>query len=250
LLGVVLAVLMPAHPRGQSIEWPQWGGPGRSFRLPAAPPAAAWPASGPKELWSRALGEGHSSIAVDRGRLYTQVRPLGLLAAVRRSQDEVVTALDAATGKTIWEHGFWSPDGLLFVSVAYNTGSRVLRLSPASGKTNVEELWFSNRMRVHIGTVVRIGDMIVGSSVAGRNMRLCSVFCRCRVVKVSRRPPGRQRRQAGCSNHRVGRRRTAAEGSLRRMFVSTLRPASNGSRRDQGEAPAWPRRRHRNRHTR
>ena len=33
---------------------------------------------------------------------------LGLLAAVR-SQEEVVTALDAATGKTIWEHRYASP---------------------------------------------------------------------------------------------------------------------------------------------
>ncbi len=46
---------------------------------------------------------------MENGRLYTMYRPLGLLAAVRRSQEEVVTALDAASGKTIWEYRYASP---------------------------------------------------------------------------------------------------------------------------------------------
>lgn len=71
--------------------------------------ANIWPAAGPKRLWTRALGEGHSAILVENGRLYTMYRPLGVLAAVRRSQEEVVTALDAATGKTIWEYRYASP---------------------------------------------------------------------------------------------------------------------------------------------
>ena len=36
--------------------------------------ASSWPAGGPKKLWSRALGEGHSSIVVEDGRLYTLYR--------------------------------------------------------------------------------------------------------------------------------------------------------------------------------
>ena len=71
--------------------------------------ANSWPAAGPKRLWTRALGEGHSAILVENGRLYTMYRPLGLLSAVRRSQEEVVTALDAASGKTIWEYRYASP---------------------------------------------------------------------------------------------------------------------------------------------
>src|SRR5258708_5008666 len=81
-----------------SAGWPQWGGPNRNFVVDSKGLASAWPAGGPKKLWSRALGEGHSSIAVDGGRLYTMYRPLGMLAAVRRSQEEVVAALDASTG--------------------------------------------------------------------------------------------------------------------------------------------------------
>ena len=89
-----------------SAAWPQWGGPTRNFMVDSKGLASKWPAAGPKKLWSRALGEGHSSIAVDGGRLYTMYRPLGMLALVRRSQEEVVAALDAATGATIWEHRY------------------------------------------------------------------------------------------------------------------------------------------------
>src|SRR5512138_626883 len=79
-------------------DWLQWGGAGRNFMPDATGLAASWPAGGPKKLWSRALGEGHSSILVEGGHIYTMYRPLGLLSAVRRSQEEVVAAIDAASG--------------------------------------------------------------------------------------------------------------------------------------------------------
>ena len=93
----------------QPAAWTQWGGPTRDFMVASTGLANTWPASGPKRLWTRALGEGHSAILVEGGRLYTVYRPLGLLSAVRRSQEEVVTALDTATGKTIWEYRYASP---------------------------------------------------------------------------------------------------------------------------------------------
>src|SRR5262245_45700134 len=302
--------------------WTQWGGPTRDFMSDATGLASTWPAGGPKKLWSRALGEGHSSILVEDGRLYTMYRPLGMLSMVRRSQEEVVAALDAATGKTLWEfkypsptddldfsqgagphstplivgnllyatstrkelfalnkangqrvwsHDFvkeynatapgrgyscspifyngtiivtmggpgqavaafnqqtgalvwkagdfqfapaspilidvdgqnqlvlfageavagldpangrtlwsrahktdwglnistpvWSPaDHVLFVSSAYSTGSRAIELRQSGGTTTTSEKWFSRRMRVHIGTVIRLGDYAYGSS--------------------------------------------------------------------------------------
>lgn len=84
-------------------DWTEWGGPNRDFMLDATGLASSWPEGGPRRLWSRALGEGHSAILSEGGRLYTMYRPLGLLSAIRRSQEEVVVALDAATGQTIWE---------------------------------------------------------------------------------------------------------------------------------------------------
>jgi outer membrane protein assembly factor BamB len=55
-------------------------------------------------------------------------------------------------------------DGLLVVSSAYSGGTRALRLSREGDVTSVEELWFTNQMRVHHGNFIRIGDYIYGSS--------------------------------------------------------------------------------------
>ena len=106
VVAVAFAVLSPAPP---DASWTQWGGPRRNFTVETSGLASSWPASGPKKIWERALGEGHSSIVAEGGRLYTMYRPLGLLSMVRRSQEETVAAIDAANGKTVWEHTFASP---------------------------------------------------------------------------------------------------------------------------------------------
>jgi hypothetical protein len=58
----------------------------------------------------------------------------------------------------------WIKDNLLFYSSAYNGGSRMLRLSKNDGKTVAEELWFNNKMHIHHGNAIRVGDQIFGSS--------------------------------------------------------------------------------------
>lgn len=126
----LVAGLIAIGPRaiGQSTgaQWLQWGGPQRNFVTDSKGLATTWPASGPRRLWSRALGEGHSSILVDGNRGYTMYRPLGVLSLVRRSQQEVVLAFDAATGKTVWEHTFDAPTaGLDF---QYGAGPHVTAL--------------------------------------------------------------------------------------------------------------------------
>ena len=314
----ILALVAVAH-GGASEEtpWPQWGGPTRDFRVSSEALATSWPADGPEKIWSRALGEGYSSIVADSGALYTMYR---------EGDDEIVVSLDAATGKTRWEHRYpaplrehmdygtwlrqggagpyatpllfgravytvgttgrfhaldrstgeilwehdldrkfemrgyrgyapspmvydgnillpiggegqgvvafdpasgavvwknqdfplapaspilievdgqdqlvvftpsevvgldprnggalwshphetnyglnistpvWGEGNLLFTSSAYNGGSRVIRLSRANGKTEVEELWSSNRLRLHFGNAMRLGNLILGSS--------------------------------------------------------------------------------------
>ena len=88
-------------------SWPQWGGPDRNFHSPSTGLADTWPASGPPVLWSRPLGTGHSSIVVDDGRLFTMYRAgNGRAKTGPWSPEETVVALDAATGKTIWEHSY------------------------------------------------------------------------------------------------------------------------------------------------
>ncbi len=293
-------------------EWPQWGGPGRNFISNSKGLAASWPQTGPKQLWTRPLGEGHAAIVVEGNTLYTMYS---------QDEQEAVIALAASTGKTIWEHkydaptaginyeyGFgphatpllvndllytvgsigklhaldkktgkvawshdlykdlggkkmergytcspiaykntiiltlggqgqtyvafnqkdgkvvwknqnldmspaspliinvdgqdqliafmgkeiagldpnnggllwshphetdwglnistpvWGSDNLLFLSSAYNGGSRVLKLTQKEGKTRVSELWFHRRLRVHHTTAIRIGDHVYASS--------------------------------------------------------------------------------------
>ena len=89
---------------------------------------------------------------------------------------KVIVGVDPATGKVLWSHPhptrgafnistpLWSDDGLLFLSSAYDGGGRVLRLTAHGGATTVEEQWFSNQMRVHFGTAIRLGDTVYASS--------------------------------------------------------------------------------------
>lgn len=306
-----LFISVPSPALAQS-EWPQWGGPGRNFVSNAKGLAASWPQTGPKHLWSRTLGEGHSAIVVDGNTLYTMYS---------QGEQESVIALAANTGKAIWEHKYdaptagvnydaglgphstpllvgdllytvgsigklhaldkktgkvvwsndlykdlggrkmgrgyscspiaykntiiltlggqgqtfvafnqkdgkvvwknqnlvlspsspiiinvdgqdqliafmgkeiagldpnngallwshpheteyglnismpvWGHDNLLFLSSAYNGGSRVLKLSQKDGQTSVSELWFHRRLRLHHTTAIRIGDYVYASS--------------------------------------------------------------------------------------
>jgi outer membrane protein assembly factor BamB len=307
-----MLVLFNAAALAQAPGWPHWGGPQRNFMVESKGLAATWPADGPKRLWGRELGEGHSSIVVDAGRLYTMYS---------KGDQEFVIALDSANGKTIWEksnsapttglalengngphstpalagdllftvgligkmqafnkksgdvvwshdlyreyggtkmgrgyscsplvwkntvivtvggagqalmafdqktgavvwkkHDFslspstptiinvdgqdqlvivladhivgmnpnsgdllwshphncdwglnitppvWGAGNILVVSSAYSGGSRALQLNQQDGKTTVKELWASRRMRVHHGTMIRLGDLVFGSS--------------------------------------------------------------------------------------
>lgn len=318
---LVCAVLGLVHLHAADTAWLQWGGPRRNFTVETSGLASAWPAGGPPKLWEHTIGEGHSAIVVDGGRLYTMYRPAGMLTMIRRSQQEAVGAFDAATGNVVWEYAFdsptsglnlsegagphatplivgnllfaagsrtrilaldktsgkvvwqhdliaelgaaqddrgyspspmayretvivpagapiasvvafnqktgalvwkggsfpvgpgspvlinvdgqdqmvvtganeivgmdpstgtvlwthphktdwglnistpvWGEGNLLLVSAAYNNGTRLLKLAQSGGKTTVQEHWYQNRMRVHIGTVIRLGDYAVGSS--------------------------------------------------------------------------------------
>ena len=87
-----------------------------------------------------------------------------------------VAGLDPRTGALEWrfahpaEFGVnvampvWGDDHLLFVSSAYNGGSRALRLTRQAGVVSVEERWSSKRIRVHFGNAVRLGSRVYASN--------------------------------------------------------------------------------------
>jgi outer membrane protein assembly factor BamB len=118
LLGGMLVLLIaPVGLRAQraaaAASWPQWGGLSRDFIVSAPALAESWPAAGPPVKWSRPLGTGHSAIVSDGERLYTMYRPGNGASAGGGGRakgpfeaEEVVIALDAATGRTVWEHKY------------------------------------------------------------------------------------------------------------------------------------------------
>ena len=102
-----LASQAPQTSSGATPGWAQWAGPARNFHSPSTGLADKWPESGPRVIWSRPLGTGHSSIAVDDGRLFTLYRAGNGRAKMGPwNNEETVVALDATTGKTLWEHSY------------------------------------------------------------------------------------------------------------------------------------------------
>lgn len=89
---------------------------------------------------------------------------------------DALVGVDPRNGELLWSHPHdtnyglnismpvWGDDNLLFCSSAYNGGSRVLQLTRAGDRTEVEELWYTNRLRLHFGNAIRIGDRIYGTS--------------------------------------------------------------------------------------
>jgi outer membrane protein assembly factor BamB len=90
----------PRSSVSSSGDWLVWGGRGRDFVAPATALSSSWPASGPRKLWSRTLGDGYSGVSVEGTMLYT---------AFRRGSKDVVIALDGRTGKTLWEYAYDAP---------------------------------------------------------------------------------------------------------------------------------------------
>lgn len=93
-------LLMLTTASAQSSDWAQWGGPHRNFTSETKGLASTWPATGPRRIWQRELGEGYSAIAAERGMLFTMYR---------KGENEIAIALDATTGKTVWEYSYAAP---------------------------------------------------------------------------------------------------------------------------------------------
>ena len=111
-IGIVLAwavmapVMAQVEETSSTEEWRQWGGPQRNFQVDGSQLADSWPADGPRRLWSRPLGLGHSAIVVDKGRLFTMYRPGQESQGGPWAGEERVVALDATTGDTLWEYSY------------------------------------------------------------------------------------------------------------------------------------------------
>ncbi|MEM8907521.1 MAG: PQQ-binding-like beta-propeller repeat protein [Bacteroidota bacterium] len=77
-------------------DWAQFRGPDRDGQAPMFEAPKAWPEA-PEQIWRVKVGEGQASPVIAGDRIY-------LLA--RQGDDEIAMALDAASGKVLWRHGF------------------------------------------------------------------------------------------------------------------------------------------------
>lgn len=76
-------------------DWPQVLGPTRTGIATADERLAdRWPEAGPPVIWKRPVGSGYAGVAVTAGRVFL---------FHRQGDREVTEALDAATGKMLWQ---------------------------------------------------------------------------------------------------------------------------------------------------
>jgi outer membrane protein assembly factor BamB len=105
--------------------------------------------------------------------LLIDVNGLQQLAIV---MDGAVIAVNPHNGDLQWQVPFraeygisiaspvWGAGNLMFVSAEYGAGAKMIRLERSGLKTTPVEAWTSNRLRLHHGNAMRIGDTIYFSS--------------------------------------------------------------------------------------
>jgi outer membrane protein assembly factor BamB len=86
------------EPAASGIDWPQWRGPRRDGSVDAALPAQ-WPEA-LKKHWEMTVGAGHASPVVSGNRV---------VVIARESEQEIIRALDVASGKEIWRAAYPAP---------------------------------------------------------------------------------------------------------------------------------------------
>ena len=94
-----LFVLLFVTPAANAQEWTQWRGPGRDGFVSDKNAPVTWPEKF-ERAWRVELGEGYSSPVVSSGRVFVHSR---------RDPEEIVTAINLADGKVVWEQKYQAP---------------------------------------------------------------------------------------------------------------------------------------------
>ena len=110
LTGVATALTLPAS--GQ--DWPQWRGPNRDGAVSAFRKPSSWPER-LQQQWEIEVGLGYATPLLVGDRVYLFTRQGG---------DEVMQALDAASGKMIWRTGYPAPFELVKAAARHLEGPK------------------------------------------------------------------------------------------------------------------------------
>jgi outer membrane protein assembly factor BamB len=94
-LVVLAALVMPVSAQRASTDWTQWRGPNRDGAAPAVSDMNAWPEK-LTQKWKVEVGQGYATPLVVGNRVYQ---------FARKGEREVMMAIDANSGKVLWETG-------------------------------------------------------------------------------------------------------------------------------------------------
>lgn len=97
IVSLVTALVLPGTVNAQ--DWPQWRGPNRDAVNEAFNVPSSWPDT-LRRQWSVDVGLGYASPVLVDERLYI---------FARQDEEEVMLALDAATGETVWRTSYLAP---------------------------------------------------------------------------------------------------------------------------------------------
>ena len=96
-LTVAALALIAASAVGWGQDWPQFRGPNRDGVVPGRESLPQFPSGGPQMVWDRSVGSGFSAPAVAGERL---------LLFHRQGGNEVVEALRASDGSSLWKFAY------------------------------------------------------------------------------------------------------------------------------------------------
>jgi outer membrane protein assembly factor BamB len=100
--------------QGPGPDWPQFRGPNRDGVVASFTEPKAWPDK-LTQAWKVSVGEGHASPILIGGRVYV---------FARQGTNEVMQALDAATGKTLWQTRYTAPVTVNPAAQAHGAGPK------------------------------------------------------------------------------------------------------------------------------
>jgi outer membrane protein assembly factor BamB len=109
----VLTVLTALAGAQTNTDWPQWRGPTRDGLVRSALPGQ-WPEA-LKKRWEFTVGAGHASPVVSGNRV---------VVIARQSDQEIVRALDVASGKEIWRAAYPAPYDINPAAWAHGPGPK------------------------------------------------------------------------------------------------------------------------------
>jgi outer membrane protein assembly factor BamB len=100
--------------QGQSPEWPQWRGPNRDGVLTSFTEPATWPEQ-LTQRWKVDVGTGYATPLIAGNRIYI---------FSRQGEEEVMQALDADSGKSLWRTAYPTTFTMNSAAVRHNAGPK------------------------------------------------------------------------------------------------------------------------------